>query len=464
MQHELLRALPSVEELVSETESRGVAVPRPVIVRVAQAEIGRVREKIRNGERQGAPEEVRETLSAQVAARVAAMRSPLPTINATGVILHTGLGRAPLSEAAARAAVEAASGYCTLEISTDSGERQSRLLYLDELLQTWSGAPASLVVNNNAAAMFLALHSLAAGQKVIIPRAEMVEIGGSFRLPEILAASGVRMAEIGTTNKVRIRDYEEAIDEGTALIIKVHSSNYRVVGFTEYAGLDELVDLGRRRNVPVLFDLGSGAGSEWRGLIAPDEPIVQDAVKAGVDLLSFSGDKLLGGPQAGVLLGREDLIAQLRQDPLARALRIDKMALAALAATLELYLAGQDSFRAQLPLARMITDEPKTVKKRASLLLKKIEKAVSESAAVTLCETVATVGGGSVPGEEIPSWAVAVKPTNCSVGKLAAALRSHEPPVFGYVSDDAFLLDVRTVFDEQLPAIAEAVVGALEGS
>lgn len=464
MKQDLLKSLPSVDELASALKKQNGPFPWPLLVRVARETIDAARERILQETWGSAPELLGGELAKQARKRLASLKSPIPVINATGVVLHTGLGRAPLSPHALDAVLAVARGYSTLEISRETGERQSRLTYVDELLRAWTGVPASTVVNNNAAAMFLCLHALARRKKVVIARAEMVEIGGSFRLPDILAASEVDIVEIGTTNKVRLSDYERVLDPETALIVKVHTSNYRIVGFTDYPAIETLAALGKKHQVPILFDVGSGAGAAWRGLIAPDEPLIHACLEAGVDLVSFSGDKLLGGPQAGILLGRADLIGKLKKNPLARAVRVDKMTLAALAATLELYLAGPEALKDHLPVYRMISDTAEAIKKRCGEFLKGLEQAAPAAAAAAslgLCETRATIGGGSVPGEEIPSWAVTLSLQKGSVDHLARVLRSNAPPVFGYIVNDRLHLDMRTVPDEDIPALAVAVARAL---
>lgn len=461
MNPELLKSLPSVDELAAALKRADGNVPWPVLVRLAREAIDNARARILEDRWEGAGDEIPGRLTREAGRRLATLRSPVQAINATGVVLHTGLGRAPLSGPAIDAMARAASSYCTLEISRETGERQSRLACIDELLKAWTGAPASHVVNNNAAAMFLSLHTLARGRKVVIARAEMVEIGGSFRLPEILAASDVHIVEIGTTNKVRLSDYEKAIDDDTALIVKVHTSNYRIVGFTEYPAVESLAALGRKHQIPILFDIGSGAADAWRGLIAPDEPLIQSTLAAGVDLAAFSGDKLLGGPQAGILLGRADLIGRLKKDPLARAVRVDKLVLAALGATLELYLDGAAALRAHLPIYRMVVEPAEEVRKRAQRLLDCLEGPCAGLAHLELRETRATIGGGSVPGEEIPSWAAALRPQHLSVDHLARALRLGTPAVFGLIAGGLFWLDLRTVSEDEIPALAGAVTRAL---
>jgi L-seryl-tRNA(Ser) seleniumtransferase len=458
MSKDLLRKLPSVDELARSLSER-IALPLPLLIRTARSVIDETRSAILADEWDGT-DDIEQELQSRSLANLQGLRSPVPVINATGVVLHTGLGRAPLSERAVQAIQAMAGTYSTLEINQETGERRSRLLYSEELLKVWTGAPAAHIVNNNAAAMFLALQGLAKGRKVIIPRAEMVEIGGSFRLPDILNASGVKMVEVGTTNKVRVSDFEQVMDDDTALLLKVHTSNYRVVGFTEYPGIEEMVTLGRKHHVPVLFDIGSGAGDVYEGRIAADEPLVQHAINAGADLVAMSGDKLFGGPQAGILLGNKDIIDQLKGNPLSRALRVDKVTLAALAATLELYLEGQDAVEDSLPVLRMIRETQESVRKRAERLLELFETSPL-NAEFSVVETTATVGGGSVPGEEIPSAGVAIQSENVSANPLSRTLRMGDPPVFGYVIEDKFTLDVRTVKDSELDALAKAVVEVL---
>ena len=459
MNNDLLRGLPSVEKLAQELEE-GNSVPRAMLIKVARETVEHARTMIFKSKWDRSADELAATVREMAQNRIEQMKSPVLVINATGVVLHTGLGRAPLSATAVNALKEAA-GYCTLEISRETGERQSRLLYIEELLQAWTGAESAIAVNNNAAGMFLCLNELALGRKVVIARSELVEIGGSFRLPDILKSSGVEMVEIGTTNKVRLSDYERVLDDDVGLIITVHSSNYRIVGFTEYPSLKQLVELGRENKIPILFDIGSGAGDAWHGLIAKDEPIVQNAVEDGADLVAFSGDKLLGGPQAGIIVGREELVTRLKTNPMARALRIDKLVIAALSATLELYLADEELLRENLPVFRMIPEPEEIVKARAAQLIQQLNEAVSSNAVVEIAPSTATIGGGSVPGEEIQSWAVTVKPANISVTKLSKNLRTGAPSVFGYIFEDVFRLDLRTVSNGEVGALAEALEKAL---
>jgi L-seryl-tRNA(Ser) seleniumtransferase len=376
------------------------------------------------------------------------------TINATGVILHTGLGRAPLPERAAAAAARAGLGYVDLEIDRDTGERGRRSTRSEHLLQALTGAEDALVVNNGAAAVLLALAALARGKQVVVSRGELIEIGGEFRIPEILAASGARLIEVGTTNRTRASDYRAAITDRTALLLKVHPSNYRVVGFTATPGLGELVALARRSGVPLVYDLGSGLLDRPPSWMA-DEPSATGALAEGADLVVFSGDKLLGGPQAGIALGRADLIERLRRHPVARAVRVDKLQVAALDVVLGLHAAER---RDELPVWRMLRESPTEVRHRAELLSRSLDGDL-EGARVVASES--TVGGGSVPGTVLPSFAVEVRAPDPAA--MAARLRTGSPAVLCRVTGRGVLLDVRTVASDDLPDLVRAVRYAIEG-
>ena len=417
-----LRDLPSVDELV-----RGV--DDPLAVAAARELLERAREEIRAGAEPGdLPTRLREALAA---ARRPALRRVL---NATGVIVHTNLGRAPLADAAL-ARVGQAAGYSNLEYDLSSGSRGSRQDHLAPLLRRLTGGEAAIVVNNNAAAMLLALAALAEGREVVVSRGELIEIGDGFRIPDVLARSGARLVEVGTTNRTRAADYEAAIGPETALLLRVHQSNFRVVGFTEQPRLEELAAVARRHEVPLLDDLGSGALVEVEG-----EPTPAAALGGGADLVCFSGDKLLGGPQAGIVVGRADLVEKLRRHPLHRALRSDKLTLAALEGTLALVLDRP----AEVPVLRMLREPDDIVRARAERL------ALATGGDVE--ETVARVGGGALPLAELPSWACAVEEA------LAAALRAHEPPVVAVVRDGRTLLDCRTLTDAEADEVAAAVL------
>jgi L-seryl-tRNA(Ser) seleniumtransferase len=361
-------------------------------------------------------------------------------LNATGVLVHTNLGRAPLAAAALERVAEVGAGYSNLEYDLEAGARGSRQSHLASLLCRLTGAEAALVVNNNAAAVLLALAALAEGREVVVSRGELVEIGDGFRIPDVLARSGARLVEVGTTNRTRVADYERALGPETALLLRVHQSNFRVVGFTERPALRELADLARGRGLPLVDDLGSGAL-----LPLGDEPTPAESLRAGADLVTFSGDKLLGGPQAGVVVGRADLVERLRRHPLQRALRADKLTLAALEGTLALVL-DPAAAAAEIPVLRMFHEPLEQVRVRAERLAELVGGEVEE--------TVARVGGGALPLAELPSAACAVEE------ELAESLRVGEPPVVGLVRDGRTLLDCRTLTDAEVEVVAAAVRAA----
>jgi L-seryl-tRNA(Ser) seleniumtransferase len=420
-----LRDLPSVDELAR-------TVDDPLSVEAARRVLQRARDEIRAGADPG-------DLGARLATELDDARRPRlrRVLNATGVIVHTNLGRAPLPEAALERLHEAGRSYSNLEYDLVAGARGSRQDHVAAILRRLTGAEAALVVNNNAAAVLLALAALAEGREVLVSRGELIEIGDGFRIPEVLARSGARLVEVGTTNRTRASDYERAAGPETALLLRVHQSNFRLVGFTEQPSTAELAAVAARRGVPLVDDLGSGA------LVPlPDEPSAQDSLSAGADLVCFSGDKLLGGPQAGIVLGREALVERLGKHPLQRALRADKLTLAALEGTLGLYLDPARALR-EVPVLRMLTEQPEAVRARAERLAQLVRGAVEE--------TVARVGGGALPLTELPSFACAVDE------QLAAPLRAGDPPVVAVVRDGRCLLDCRTLTDEDVDEAAAAV-------
>lgn len=384
-----------------------------------------------------------------------------PVINATGVVLHTNLGRAILSPAAREAALTAAGRYTNLEFDLEKGQRGSRYSHVTGLLKELTGAEDALVVNNNAAAVLLALSTLAAGRETIISRGQMVEIGGSFRVPEVMVQSGTRLVEVGTTNKTYLHDYEGAIGPETALLLKVHPSNYRIHGFTKEVTSAELVELGRRVGVPVMEDLGSGVLIDLEAYGITGEPTVQAEINQGVDVVTFSGDKLLGGPQAGIIVGRRDLVAAMARHPLTRALRVDKMTLAALEATLRVYRNPERAVK-EIPTLAALVALPQELRNRAEELQKLLSSVLGSRARVGLAATTSQAGGGSLPVTELPSWAVTIRPEQGGAAGLVAALRRTEPPVLARVQDDILLLDVRTLLPGEGEELARAMVQALE--
>jgi L-seryl-tRNA(Ser) seleniumtransferase len=375
-------------------------------------------------------------------------------INATGVVLHTGLGRSPLPGPAAKTAAKVATGYSDLELDRETGARGRRTGRAEILLTALTRAEDALVVNNGAAAMLLALSALARGRHVLVSRGELIEIGGEFRIPEIVAASGARMVEVGTTNRTRVDDFRAALSDKTAAILKVHPSNYRVIGFTAEPTARELAALARTADVPFVYDLGSGLLERVHG-IPPGEPNAVDALHDGADVVLFSGDKLLGGPQAGIVLGRPDLVTRLRRHPIARAVRVDKMQVSALEAVLAMYATER---RADLPVWRKLREPAEAINRRAEKLARALDGELS-GAHVTACSSA--VGGGSLPGFALPSHGVEVRSRDPNA--MAARLRTGSPPVFCRVTERGVLCDLRTVDDEELPDLARAIQYAREG-
>ncbi len=444
------RNLPAVETLILVLQQRMDSdnLPRTLLADSAREEIDAARRIIGSG---GSAPPV-EDLIAGAWRRVRALAAPSlrPVINATGVIIQTNLGRAPLSEAALRAMREVGAGYSNLEYDLEAGERGSRSAHLTALLCRLTGAEAALAVNNNAAAIVLALSALAAGREVVISRGQAVEIGGGFRIPDVLRQSGATLAEVGTTNRTYARDYAAAINERTALLMRVHTSNFRLTGFVHETPLVELAALARERGITTLDDLGSGTLLPTTPYGLAPEPTVQESIAAGADLVTFSGDKLLGGPQAGLIVGRAPLIAALRGHPLARALRVDKTTLAGLEATLLAYLRGRAT--EEIPVWRMIAAVPEALRARADRLAAAIRPdegrtTADERCIVTVIGCESAIGGGSLPGETLPSYAVAL--SGAQPDALARALRYGTPPVVGRIVEDRLLLDVRTVLEEQ---------------
>ncbi len=388
--------------------------------------------------------------------RLAARRAPklCRAVNATGVILHTGLGRAVLAPAALEAVAREQRGYSLLEVDRASGERSIREAHVLDLIREITGAEAATVVNNNAGATLIALAALAQGREVVTSRGQLVEIGGSFRIPDVMKQSGAKLVEIGTTNKTYLSDFENAITGETALLMRVHTSNFRILGFTHFPSLEELVALGRKRNIPVMDDLGSGAFVDLSAYGVKDEPTVQESVGSGADVITFSGDKLLGGPQAGLIVGRKDAVSRIRKHPLFRALRVDKLTLTALEATLKLYLDKERLFR-ELPTLRMISMSLEECGQRAASLAARLKDV--PGLAVEILDDASQFGGGSVPTQEIPTRVVALKPAKLALQALYERLRLGEPCVFARVQRDRVLLDVRTLQEGEDAELAAAV-------
>lgn len=456
----LLRGLPKVDELLKRQDVLALvdAYGRELTLEALRDSI----DLTRVGLRTGAVTEF--SLPAIVGGAAAALetrarRSLRRVINATGIVVHTNLGRSPLADAAVEAVAEVARGYSTLEYDIESGERGSRHVHVEELICRLTGAEAALAVNNNASAVLLGLAALARRKEAIVSRGQLVEIGGSFRIPDIMRESGAKMVEVGTTNKTHLRDYENAITPRTGLILKVHSSNYRVVGFTEEVPAAELVALGAKHGIPVFEDQGSGVLIDLAKYGLPGEPTIGASVAAGVDLVSASGDKLLGGPQAGILAGKREVIAKLKKHPLARCVRLDKMTLAALEVTLRLYLDPSRLF-AEVPTLRMLTMTADEAKRRAEGLAAAIRSGAGDLYEVETAPDVSRAGGGALPMEDIPTTVVALAPKHGSATALEQRLRLGEPAVIARIKDGRLLLDPRTLREDEEVEVVTALLHA----
>jgi L-seryl-tRNA(Ser) seleniumtransferase len=426
---------------------------REAVVDLVRAELVEARRAIADGGDTTSLDQVVGSVEASASARWRPW--PGPVINATGVVLHTNLGRSPLSAESIEAVRRAAAGYSDLELDLESGTRGSRQAHASRLLSQLTGAEAALVVNNNASAIMLGLAAVASGKEVIVSRGEAVEIGGGFRIPDVLRQSGATLVEVGTTNRTYARDYESALGENTGAILSVHSSNFRVTGFTHTPEIADLVDLGGRHGIPVLHDLGSGCLLDTTAFGMAREPIPQDSVRDGIGLAFFSGDKLLGGPQAGIIVGTSELVGVVSRHPLARAVRVDKLSLAGLVATLLHYVKG-DAER-KVPIWRMVALSPDEIRARAL----RWGDGLGDSA--TLVEGLSTIGGGSLPGETLPTWLLCLSSQGIEGGpdELARRLRSGSPPVVGRIEDDRLLLDPRTVLPEEDETLVNVVREAL---
>ena len=464
---QVLRKIPKVDEILSRSEITDLLKvhPRAVVLEAIRKGLNTFRENLLRREDVSSVEEslfsfehlyplfLRE-IDLQVQPRLRRV------INATGVVIHTNLGRAPLHPSALQHVIDVARRYSNLEYDLQVGERGTRYSHVEETLCRLSGAESALVVNNNAGAVLLALNTFAEGKEAIVSRGELVEIGGAFRIPDVMKRSGALLKEVGTTNRTHLRDYQKAIGPETALLLKVHTSNFRVMGFTSDVSLEELVALGREQNVPVMNDLGSGCFVDLSRYGLEKEPTVQEAVKTGVDVVTFSGDKLLGGPQAGIILGKKRFLDPIKSNPLTRALRIDKLTLAALESTLLLYLDEKKAIK-EIPTLRMLTLDPLHLKRRGRRLIKKLTDGADIEVSLSLREDISHVGGGALPLQELPTIVLAIKPLHLSVNDLEKKLRLGEPPIISRISKDELILDMRTIFEDEVSLIANSVRKAL---
>jgi L-seryl-tRNA(Ser) seleniumtransferase len=471
MKENLLRQLPSVDALLGRVETAPLVerFGREAVLAAVRASLDETRKAILGAgtgtESAGhpvepAPEAIMALVEAELEARFA--RTLRRAINATGILMHSGLGRAVLSAEAREALDEAVHGFCTLALDIDSGKRGQRDAHVAGLLRELTGAEAATICNNNSAATILVLATLARGREVIVSRGQLVEIGGSFRMPEVMAMSGAIMREVGTTNKTHLRDYADAIGPETGAILRVHHSNYRILGFHSEPGIEELAELGRQRGIPVVDDIGSGALVDLKAYGLESEPLVRDSIAAGVDAACFSGDKLIGGPQSGIIVGRADVVARIKRNPLARAMRCGKLTLTAMEATLRLFLAP-DKLEERHPLYRMLSLRLEDLQKRGETVVRSLEAKLPKGVAVSVEDGEAQTGSGSVPVETIPSKVVALRLRPGTGGAdgleaLAKALRRGRPAVFTRFHKDALLFDLRTIQPDEDAEIIAAIL------
>lgn len=461
---QLFRHLPSVDavfgELENDTSMR--SLPRPLVRDLINDFLDIKREEIKAGVIATAGELDLANLLPRLAAfiRVKARPHFRRVINATGVVIHTNMGRSLLAKEAVDAVVDACAHYSNLEFDLDTGERGSRYSHVEKLLSDITGAEAALVVNNNASAVFIMLETLAKNREVIVSRGQLVEIGGSFRIPDVMVKSGAILHEVGATNRTHVKDYEQAINDTTAALMRVHTSNFRLIGYTKEVSLEEMRELGDRYGLPVLEDLGSGSLFRFDGTGLINEPTVQEVVAQGADVVSFSGDKVLGGPQAGIIVGRREWIDRIKRNPINRAIRIDKMTLAALEATLRLYL-NMDTVCDTVPTLNMITMPYAVLRGRAGRLAKIIRDVLGDEVEISIRKGVSRVGGGAFPEQDLPTALVAVAPKNISVRDLKERLLETDPPLVGRIEDESLCLDPRTLDPRENRIAASALQQAL---
>jgi L-seryl-tRNA(Ser) seleniumtransferase len=457
---EMLKKLPKIDEIILLLEKQDIysLAPRDIVIATCRTVVQNLRKKIMDAKEKDLPKFSLDLASAVVEVEQLIKGlyrySLRRVVNATGVILHTNLGRAPLCTEALQRIMEVGKGYSNLEFDLTKGERGQRYDHVSKLICALTGAEDTLIVNNNAAAVLLVLNTLAEEKEAIVSRGELIEIGGEFRIPEIMHKSTSRLREVGTTNRTRLADYEKAINADTGLILKVHTSNFRIVGFTEEADIESLVALGKSRGIPVMDDLGSGCLIDLDKYGLQHEPTVRETVATGIDVVTFSGDKLLGGPQAGIIVGKKEVLTKIKKNPLNRALRIDKFTLAALEATLMHYLNPADAVK-KIRSLKALTEPVTEVKKRAEKLIAKLQNEKFDSLKFTIREDFAAAGGGSLPTQQIPTVLVAIKNKKITASKMEEKLRKLEVPVIVRVDKNEILLDLRTVAEDDFVFIIE---------
>ena len=461
----MLKSLPSVDRILAQIESDALKLPHELILFELREELEKERQKILGGN--GESDISKENLADKIAEKtsIKLKKDYLPSlkkvINATGIVLHTNLGRAPLSEAAIKRIGEVAGGYSNLEIDLETGKRSDRTEHISRLLVSLTGGESAALVNNNAAAVLLTLNTFAYKKECVVSRGQLVEIGGSFRMPDVMERAGTKMVEIGTTNRTHLKDFENALNDDTGAVILVHTSNYTISGFTNFPDHSEIVDLAHKRNVPVIYDLGSGTVTDLTKFGLPPEELVSAVLKSGIDVVTFSGDKLLGGPQAGLLVGSKDSIERCKQNPMMRALRCDKITLTAMEETLKLF-ADEESLSKRHKLYSLFSVPTSELRTRAEKIIKAAAGSIEEGFTLTLRETTGEAGSGSLPEAELKSIAVEIRSEGVSIDEIARKFRLLEVPVVGYIRDDAFFLDLRAVFEDEIDILADSIGEALK--
>ncbi len=460
----LLQQLPAIEKLLNTQEILDLQATyaRPLVTEALRDAVTDIRNEMLSGESTQLPEQaeyVKRTLQKIAAKTAPRMRS---VVNATGTVTHTNLGRSLLSDAACQAIQQAAQNYVNLEYDIETGQRGHRDRITEPLLQELTGCEASTVVNNNAAAVLLALQTMAHGKEVLVSRGELIEIGGAFRIPDVMAASGAILREVGTTNRTHLRDYADAINENTGLLLKVHPSNYKILGFTSTPEMEELTALGTEYHIPTMEDLGSGALINMTQYGLPHEPLVGERIDSGVDIVTFSGDKLLGGPQAGIIVGKAEWIEKMRKNPMMRALRVDKLTIAALSATLQRYLTEGNTIAERFPMLNRYTRSIETLHAVAKQLTAQLQDIFGEKIDVHISETYGQIGSGALPVETLPSVALVLESAEVSAETLAAAFRNATIPIIGRIKDGLLWLDLRTVYEREQVWIVEAATQIAE--
>lgn len=456
----LLTALPSVDEILR--SNQGVqwlkVYSRRYVIQAIRDMIDSRRKEILKGLTLDTSE---ESMMAEIENTVEKLSSYSlrPLINATGIVIHTNLGRSLLPEKAIENITKVSGSYSNLEYDLKAGKRGKRYSHVVRVLREVTEAEDALIVNNNAGAVFLCLNALSKGKEAIVSRGELVEIGGSFRMPEVMSASGAILREVGTTNKTHLHDYERAINDNTALIVKVHKSNFKVMGFVDEVSVEDLVSLGKRYQIPVMFDLGSGCLIDLKPFGIHNESVVKDIVNSGVDIMTFSGDKLLGGPQGGVIVGKKEYVEKIQKNPLTRAMRIDKLTLAGFEATLMEYIDEEKAIK-NVPTLRMLLQRPEEIKERAKKIAKRLKKEIKDSQITVMADT-SRAGGGSLPELDFPTYVVTVRSDNVSVNELEERLRNGNPPIISRIKEGSLIIDARTIRAQDLDDLVKGIKSAL---